>query len=277
MKKILFPTDFSENSLNAFVYALHLAKKMKAEIVTLHVYPIIAGTYGDYYDFIYENYDINELAQFENYKSEVPKLRMLAEKEQCQSVRVSHILKQGDAVNDILDIAEKENADMIVMGTTGASGVKEVFLGTVTEKVMNHAKTVVLAIPEKAQYKGVKNILFLAELDKLQTTALKQVEQLAEAFNAHIDVLQIKSKHSDKEESLLKKWKKQFLESDINFYILASTSIEDTVIDFIQLNKIDIVAMPVHEKNFFERLFLFSLSRQMAFHSQVPVLAIHSK
>ncbi len=277
MKKILFPTDFSENSLNAFVYALHLAKKMKAEIVTLHVYPIIAGTYGDYYDFIYENYDINELAQFENYKSEVPKLRMLAEKEQCQSVRVSHILKQGDAVNDILDIAEKENADMIVMGTTGASGVKEVFLGTVTEKVMNHAKTVVLAISEKAQYKGVKNILFLAELDKLQTTALKQVEQLAEAFNAHIDVLQIKSKHSDKEESLLKKWKKQFLESDISFYILASTSIEDTVIDFIQLNKIDIVAMPVHEKNFFERLFLFSLSRQMAFHSQVPVLAIHSK
>lgn len=277
MKKILFPTDFSKNSLNAFVYALHLAKKTSAEIVTLHVYPIIAGTYGDYYDFIYENYDINELAQFENYKSEVPKLRMLAEKEQCQSVRVSHILKQGDAVNDILDIAEKENADMIVMGTTGASGVKEVFLGTVTEKVMNRAKAVVLAIPEKAQYKSVKNILFLAELDKLQTTALKQVEQLAEAFNAHIDVLQIKSKHSDKEESLLKKWKQQFLASDISFYILASASIEDTAVDFIQLNKIDIVAMPIHEKNFFERLFLFSLSRQMAFHSLVPVLAIHSK
>ncbi|MFT3796464.1 universal stress protein [Flavobacterium sp.] len=277
MKKILFPTDFSKNSLNAFVYALHLTKKTNAEIVTLHVYPIIAGTYGDYYDFIYENYDINELAQFENYKSEVPKLRMLAEKEQCQSVRVSHILKQGDAVNEILDVAEKEKTDMIVMGTTGASGVKEVFLGTVTEKVMNHAKTLVLAVPEKARYQNVKNLLFLAELDKLQTTALKQVEQLAEPFKAHIDVLQIKGKHNDEEESLLKKWKKHFLKSDIYFYILASASIEDTAIDFVRLNKIDIVAMPVHEKNFFERLFLFSLSRQMAFHSQVPVLAIHTK
>lgn len=277
MKKILFPTDFSKTSLNAFVYALHLAKKINAEIVTLHIYQLVVGTFDDYYDFLHENYSISEWGNFENYKSEVPKLRMLAEKEQCQSVKVSHVLKRGDVVADILDTAEKEHADFIVMGTTGATGFKETFLGTVAEKVMNHAKAIVLAIPEKAAYKSIKNILFLAELDKLQVDALKKVERLAKAFNAHIDVLQIKSSHSETDADLLEKWKKQFLQSDLYFYILTSESIEDTAVDFMQLNHTDVVAMPVHEKTYFEKLFLFSLSRQLAFHSSVPVLAIHTK
>lgn len=277
MKKILFPTDFSQTSLNAFVYALHLAKKINAEIVTLHVYQLVVGTFDDYYDFLNENYSISEWGNFENYKSEVPKLRMLAEKEHCQGVKLSHILERGDIVPGILEIAEKEQVDFIVMGTTGATGLKETFLGTVSEKVMNHAKATVLAIPEKAQYKNIKNILFLTELSKLQTDALKKVERIATAFNAHIDVLQIKSSHSNGDAAILEKWKKQFLQSDIYFYILTSDSLADTAIDFMQLNKTDMVAMPVHEKNHFEKLFLFSLSRQMAFHSQVPVFALHTK
>jgi len=277
MKKILFPTDFSKTSLNAFAYALHLAKKMQAEIITLHVYPLIAGTYGDYYDFLYENYDIAELGQFENFKSEVPKLRMLAEKEHCSGVKVSHILQSGEVVADILATAEKERVDFIVMGTTGATGLKEVFLGSVAEKVINHAKVVVLAVPEGAIYKNIKNVLFLAELNKLQIDELKKVARIAAAFGAHTDVLQIKSHHHSCDVEILETWKKQFLQSDVYFYILTSNAIEDTVVDFMELNKSDVVAMPVHEKNIIEKIFLFSLSRQMAFHSRVPLLAVHVK
>ena len=83
MKKILFPTDFSENSLHAFVYALHMAKKLHAEILTMHVFPIDLNVFSEYSAILSENYDINEWSDFENYKSEVPKLRQLAEKRQA--------------------------------------------------------------------------------------------------------------------------------------------------------------------------------------------------
>lgn len=274
MKKILFPTDFSDVSHNAFVYALHLAKKLHAEIVTLHVYTIPVP-YGDHGVSI-EQCDYAEWSHFENYKKEVDRLHLIAEQQHCGQVKLSHKLESGDVVLEILGTCNAEAADIVVLGTTGATGLKEAFLGSVAEKIVNQAKAIVLAIPEKASFQHIKNILFVTELDKLQVSALVKVQQIAKTFGAHIDVLQVKNRHDESDAGLLAKWKSEFVQSDIYFYILTSNDVEGTVTDFMKLNNTDVVAMPVHHKGFFEKLFFFSLSRQMAFHSHVPVLAVHT-
>ena len=77
MKKILFPTDFSDVSKNAFIYALKLADAVNAEIITLHVYQLDSPAYLDVSIYLQEIYEYEELSEFENYKDEIPLLLSL--------------------------------------------------------------------------------------------------------------------------------------------------------------------------------------------------------
>jgi len=276
MKKILFPIDFSENSFHAFVYALHMAKKLHAEIITIHVYPDV-DVFPDYSDFLSQNYSIREWSDFENYKSEVPKLKDLAETHHAVSVKISHVLERGNVIEKILEIEESENIDCIVLGTKGATGLKEIFLGSVAEQVVNRAKGVVLAIPENCTFPKISKMLLLAKYEKPYLKIVQQLLPFADAFDAHIDVLQIKDAPNNNETRIIREWKREFADADIDFHILATNILEETAIDFAELHNSNLIVLAVHEKGFFEKLFFFSLSRQMTFHSHIPVMAIHAK
>ena len=274
MKKILFPTDFSKTSLNAFVYALHLAKQIDAEIITLYVYEFPIGLPVDNFDFLLENYNVGEWGVFENFKGEVPKLRAIAEKENLENVPLSHLLERGNAVDEIVKSALKENADMIIMGTKGATGLKEIFLGTVAEKVMKHSKTFVIAVPENYSYEPIQTILFLTEYKKLEMDLLQKVSDFAAIFQAQIRVLEVGSNLGNGINILVSRWEEQFKSKDIAFAVIDSANTEKTVLEFIEDQQINMASMSLHHKNLFQRLFLFSLSKKMAFHSSVPLLGI---
>ncbi|AWH86410.1 hypothetical protein HYN59_15410 [Flavobacterium album] len=274
MKKILFPTDFSATSLNAFVYALHLAKNIDAEIITLHVYEYPIGLSVDNDDFLMENYNVGDWGAFENFKSEVPKLREIAEREGMTHVPVSHMMERGIAVDGIVNTAANEQADIIIMGTKGATGLKEIFLGTITEKVIKQAKSFVIAVPEGYRFEPIRKILFLAEYEKLEMDLLKKVKDFAVIFKADIHVLEVKKRNDDAIDILMAKWKDTFKSDTISFSFINTDATEDLILEFIDYQKINMAVMSIHHKNLFERLFLFSLSRQMAFHSTIPVLGI---
>ncbi len=274
MKKILFPTDFSDNSLNAFRYALHLADKIQAQIISLHVYNGPEGFYQEYYDFLIENYTITEWSEFENFKSEVPKLKAIAEKNNLAHINLSHMLERGVAVQSIVEIAAAEKVDYIVMGTTGASGLKEAFMGSVTEKVINNARVPVLAIPAKCYYRPLKRFVFLCHYKKSEADMLKSLLPLASVFGAQIDVLEVQAHHQPNEHETVEEWKAMFQHSGIGFYRLTSNDYVGTVMDFIKLNRENLIVIPRRHKNFIDKLLSFSLSRELAFHSSVPLLTL---
>lgn len=276
MKKILFPTDFSKASLNAFSYALRFAAKIDAEIITLHVYELPPAIAIENYDFLLETYRVTELTEFEDYKSEVPRLRKIAEKLDLGHIQLKHVLRQGDAVLEILDTIKEDKPDFVIMGTRGASGFKEVFLGTVAERVINQSRVPVLAIPENAKFKGIKKILFLAELEKLEMDMLAKVCHLADTFNAAIEVLQVKPYKEDNETIVLNNWKERFKNEKVHFTIIHSNATEDMITDYISIYHIDVTAMVVHHKDLWQRLFLNSLSRNLAYHTTIPFLSIPS-
>src|SRR5436190_22459853 len=91
MQKILFPTDFSKASLNAFTYALHLAKNIGAEIVVLHVYelPIIDTNYVDTPVYLTQIYESIDLSNFENFRGQIPLLRSIAETHGLEDIKIS--------------------------------------------------------------------------------------------------------------------------------------------------------------------------------------------
>ena len=276
MKKILFPTDFSKASLNAFSYALRFAAKINAEIITLHVYELPPALAVENYDFLLETYRVTELTEFEDYKIEVPRLRKIAEKLNLGHIQLKHVLRQGEAVLEILDTIKEDKPDFVVMGTRGASGFKEVFLGTIAERVINQSTVPVLAIPENAKFTGIKKILFLAELEKLEMDMLAKVCRLADTFNAAIQVLQVKPYKQDNEGIVLDTWKERFKNEKVHFTIIHSNATEDMITDYISIYHIDVTAMVVHHKDLWQRLFLNSLSRNLAYHTTIPFLSIPS-
>lgn len=275
MKKILFPTDFSHVSNNAFIYALKLADSINAEIITMHVYHLPQVNYINVSEYLHEIYDVTELSHFENYKDEVPVLRRIAEENNLDHVKISHVLILGNLIEEIQKITKHEYIDFIVMGTKGASGLKETFLGTVATKVMNDVKAVVLAIPERCKYEPVKNLLFITEYQADDTQSFLKVKALAKVFQAHIECLRVVPQHRENNINNMRNWEELIDNHNIKLHSVTGNDVEGIILNFIDSHKINMIAMHVHRKNFFEKLFEISLSKKLAFHISIPILAIH--
>lgn len=275
MKKILFPTDFSDASKNAFIYALKLADSIDAEIITMHVYQFPKVNYVNVSEYLHEIYDVTELSNFENYKDEVPILRNIAEENNLDKVKISHVLILGNLIDEIQKIIKHENIDFIVMGTKGATSLKETFLGTVATKVMNDVKAIVLAIPERCKYQPIKNLLFITEYKPADIESFIRMKALAKVFQAHIDCLRVQSPHHVNKNDYMEDWNELIKGHNIALHSISGDDVEGIILNFVDLYKINMIAMHVYHKNFFEKLFQISLSKKLAFHVNVPILAIH--
>jgi nucleotide-binding universal stress UspA family protein len=275
MKKILFPTDFSEVSKNAFIYALKLADAIGAEIITLHVYELDSPAYLDVSIYLQDIYEYEELSDFENYKDEVPVLRKIAEENNLGHIKMSNVLIQGYLVKEVVKISKKENIDFIVLGTKGVTHLREVFLGTVATKIMNECNVTVLAIPEKCSYMPIEKILFSTRFHMDDIEPLKKIVALANVFQSHIDCLNIKPPHTVYKDDFVVDFKNVFKDHNIEFHSVLGNDIEGIILNFIEQNKINMVAIHERHRGFFEKLFQVSLSKKLTFHINIPILSVH--
>lgn len=275
MKKILFPTDFSAVSKNAFIYALKLADAIGAEIITLHVYELDSPAYLDVSIYLEDIYQFEELSDFENYKDEVPVLRKIAEDNNLGHIKMSNVLIQGYLVKEVVKLSQKENIDFIVIGTKGVTHLREVFLGTVATKIMNECNATVLAIPEKCSYMPIEKILFSTRYHMSDIEPLKKVAALAKVFNSHIDCLNIKPPHTVYNDDFVVDFQNVFKDSNIAFHSVLGNDIEGIILNFIEQNKINMVAIHERHRGFFEKLFQVSLSKKLTFHINIPILSVH--
>jgi nucleotide-binding universal stress UspA family protein len=180
MKKILFPTDFSEAATNAFLYALELAKIVKGEIILLHTFELaIADNVFDPINYK-QTYDILELSKFEQFKKELPKLRAIAEEQNLGHINMSHRLMEGYLIPNIQECIENEKIDFVVMGTYGTSDWKELFIGTNTGELITAAIHVpLLIVPIKAKFEKIETIGFTTRFREKDKAALQQVIAIA--------------------------------------------------------------------------------------------------
>lgn len=274
-KKILFPTDFSDASKNAFIYALQLAESIKAEVITIHVYQLPQANYINISEYLHEIYDVTELSNFENYKDEVPSLRRIAEQNSLGHIKISNALILGNLVPEIKKITENEKIDFVVMGTKGATGLKETFFGTVATKVMNDVKALVLIIPEHCRYQPIKKMLFLTQYKSEDTAAFKTVMSLSEIFQAPVDCLRVAHSKVESQHDCRADWKVLIEDKEVVFHSIEGDDVEGIILNFIALYKNNLIAMHVYHRTFFEKLFEISLAKKLAFHINVPILGIH--
>lgn len=275
MKRILFPTDFSDASIKAFIYALKLADAFQAEVITLHAYELPQLHYGGLPHTLKEVYDSIELESFENYKDQIPMLRDIAEKHNLGHVKISNILKHGDLIWTIKDVVKKEHIDYVVMGTKGATGLKETFLGSNAGSVVTEVNAYVITVPEESEYNGIKNIVFTTRFNEDDKKALMKVLELAKMFGAKVHCLYVKTKKTNVNDVIIQDWKFLFKDDAVEFHIIENEDVQQTILNFTNAYEIDLLAMLNYKRGFFEELFRQSLTQKLSYHLQVPLLAIH--
>lgn len=275
MKKILFPTDFSEVANNAFVHALGLAKLVKAELLLLHTFelPIIDNQYfPENYQTIFDSL---ELSKFDKFKDEIPRLRAIAEENGCHNVKMSHILKDGDLMFNIKEVIEKDDIDYVVMGTSGAHGWKEIFLGTNTANAIVSLSVPLLSVPFDAKFTKIENIAFTTRFREKDKDALKKVIKIAKSANAMVKCLYVKTKDTDNTDATFQDWENQFKNEPVKFFIIPDENVQETILEFINHQDIDILAMLTYKRSFFATIFTTTFTEKMSYHSSIPVLALH--
>lgn len=275
MKKILFPTDFSEVADNAFAYALELAKKVDGEILLLHTfeYPIVDNQYfPENYQVVFDSL---ELSKFEAFRGEIEKLRRVAAELNRQNIKMSHRLMMGDLVYSVKTAIKEDGIDFVVMGTAGATGWKETFLGTNTGEVVTAIGVPVLSVPLVSKFDKIQTIGFATRFRDRDKDALLQVLFIAKKMQATVKCLHVKDADSEVSGSVVTDWKNQFMDEPVQFFVITNDDVTRTIDDFIIHQGIDILAMTTYKGNFFTELFTTHFSEEMTYHSNIPVLVIH--
>ncbi len=275
MKKILFPTDFSEVATNAFVHALEFAKVVQGELVLLHTFelPVYDNQYfPENYNVIFDSL---QLSEFDMFKEEIQKLRTIAEERKLDKIKMSHRLMDGNLIFNIKRAIKEEKINFVVMGTSGSSGWEAFFLGTNTGSVIGTIDVPVLCIPLGAKFEKIETIGFTTRYRPKDKKALKEVLNIAKKTNAKVKCLYVKTANSDVPEATIKHWETEFEGEPIQFSIVPSDDVKETILDFVLFKDIDVLAMITYKRNFFADLFNPSLTKSFANSSPIPVLAMH--
>lgn len=275
MKKILFPTDFSESATNAFVHALEFAKIVNAELILLHTFEIPvydSQFFPENYAAIYSSI---ELAKFEMFKDEIPKLRAIATERNLDNIVIKHRLMDGDLIYNLKNAVEEDKADFVIMGTSGVTDWTKFFLGSNTNAVISEIKVPVLCIPAETKYKKIKTIGFTTRYREKDKLELRKVLDIAKKTNARVRSLYVKTSNSDVSEATIKEWEKEFANDNVEFLVLPSDEVKETILDFILYKDIDVLTTITHKRSFFESLFESSFTKKIAKEVSIPVLVMH--
>jgi len=273
---ILLPTDFSKNSWNAISYAMELFKNIKCNFFILHTYTpsfyrmdYMLG--GPLFSAIPDsNVDIS-LAGLEKILKDVKK----AYKNPKHSYSI--ISEFNTLTDEINEVTIQKEIDMVVMGTQGATGAKEIFLGTNTVYVLRKALTPVLVIPENYAFKKIEKILLPSDYwTKYKENELGTAIQMVKMNQAKLIVLHVKEEYDltvSQQENKMSLYR--LLDGlPITFTELKGGLMPGTVLDYVENNDIDLLMMMNRKHSFVERLLWRQNVDQIGFHVKIPFLVI---
>lgn len=278
MKKILVPTDFSENALKAALYAAEIARKSGATVCLLH-----AAERGN--EYLYQPFPYhqpvlsNDLAQLTDFAASLTEV--------YNGIYIEIALRRGIATDAIVEFAHANAFDFIVMGTKGATGFREVLFGSTTANVIAESAIPVLAIPAAYRVEEPDALLLATNHFEKDTLLLNKVVELAKLFSATVHVVVFEEleetpaanhlHHAHQLQQYLDFLKHSVPGVSFKADLVQGTSYEGAIERYCINNDIDIVAMITYPKDFLARLLHQSATQKMTFHAQIPILAIPAR
>lgn len=277
MQQLLIPTDFSQNAWNATKYALRFFKDQK---ITFH--------------FLHINIAMQAISDKELYHAGLFTEKVVSEeiktamKDWIQQVYTynpnpKHTFKekiiQAPFIEGIREYISKNTIDFMVMGTKGASGLKEMTIGSKTGAVITRVKSPILVIPEDARFKKPLNIGFPTDFNMLYKHRI--ISTLLEITTTHQSSVKIlRVAQTQKPLDNFQNNNRDLLNEQLNdiphsFHVIENPNLENALQSFVNSMQIDMVAMIAKNLNFFQRILFKPQVAQISYHMHIPFLVLH--
>jgi nucleotide-binding universal stress UspA family protein len=273
MRKFLVPTDFSETSKNAARYAAQVAEATKdARIILCNVSDKVTG-----------GSDGSPLTESHADRLAILNQALQLMKEDLQKVAdvpVDFLVEDGSSLVETLGrIVRHQGIDIVIMGITGATRLEQIFIGSNTLDMANASECPVMIVPPDAKYNGIKNVLLCSDFKDVETeTPIAAIKSFLDLFKPTLHIVNVDHEHyveltdeykieRNKLENMLKGYNPEF-------YFIRIYDFLDAISLFAQDKSIDVI-LTVPKKHFFKGFFTTSHTKKLAYHSTVPVFAIH--
>lgn len=279
MRKILIPTDFSENAMNAVRYALELFKYERSDFIIMHAYA----------DEVYDHNTLVSRAVFDELKQTIQHnadqlLDVTLKKIQEISPNPRHTYtvcsKFGTLIDEANDLVDKENIDVLIMGTLGKTNNRNLTFGSNTLQVLKYVKCPVLAVPMGCTYQSPKKILFPTDyLLPFKRRELKLLSTLTKSFRSQIHFLHITDFDTL---SIRQEDNRSFLtqclpDVELTYHnAKVGDDLTHSINGFIEDNEIDFLVMVNSRRSYLESILYQSTIDRIGLHIQIPFLTMQN-
>ncbi len=274
MKKILVPTDFSDAAKNAARYAVELAANNPGtSIILLNVYDKLAP-----------GADGSLLTETEEDRKRVLKqalANMEIELQEISDVQIEHVAVEGHSLVEAVEKYVRDNGvDVVVMGITGATRLEQIFMGSNALNMARQGVCPVIIVPPGAKFKKIENVLFASDFKNVKgTTPTAPIKSLLSIFKPKLHIVNVDSEHyvelTQEFKAEREALEKMFSEFSPEFYFIRMYDFLDAISSFTADHQIDLIVTVPRRHSFLKGLYKTSHTKKLAYHSHVPVVAIH--
>jgi nucleotide-binding universal stress UspA family protein len=277
MKKILIPVDFSDLARHAFELGKQLQSELQAELHFVHIVTlpshVLLTPDGELFDD--DEMDITQL-QLEHEQAE---RKLMAWIDNVQSNVVNKVL-YGHVNETLLHYAQKIKADMVLMGTHGAFGMRELLNGSHAEYLAMHADMPILSLKGEAG-KRIEKMVLAADFTAILPTNISLLLALRSALQAQLYLLQIQKPGKRKREVEIQERMSAFAEAngleDVAYAIFPAEDLEEGIVRFAANNNIDLIAIGSMQRTGLNKLINGCISADLVNHVQKPIFTFKLK
>ena len=269
MKNIVVPIDFSEQSERALKVAADIAKKNNAELSVMHMLELSPSVTSST-DLIPPQHMVHLLKITEE------RFEKFLQKPFLESVKVTPIIKHYKVFSEVNEVAQKHEADMIVMGSHGVDGLEEIFIGSNTERVVRNAEVPVLVVKGNYDTFNAERIVFASDFKKESAHVAKRVVTFAKLLGAELKLVFINTpadnflSTKDAYERISRFLNEANLGVEVDIY--NDYTVEKGVLAYAEQNAADMIAIPTHGRKGLAHFFMGSIGEDIANHSEIPVV-----
>lgn len=275
MKKFLVPTDFSDTSKNAARFAVQaVANDQDATLILYNLHDLVAaGSDGSLLTET-ENDRMIVLTQALNQL----KTELLALSPQA---KIEIVAEAGSSLVDNLDrYVRHHGIDLVIMGITGATRLEQIFMGSNTLNLVDKGICPVMIIPPDATFSPIKNIALASDLKEVDTTTpIAPIKAVLKLFGASLHIVNVDSEHyvdiTDEYKAERVKMEKMFEGYNPEFYFIRQYDFQEAISQFSLDRAIDAIVIVPKRNSFLSGLFKTSHTKKLAYHSHIPIVAIH--
>ncbi len=272
MKRILVPVDFSKEAECAAKVAASIAKKTGSKIYLLHMLELPVNTIDPA-----ELTSIRSEPQIIYFmKSAHEKFEKFIKLPFFKGIKVVESVQFHRAFSGIIEESIKNDIELIVMGSQGASGLKEMFIGSNTEKVVRRSDIPVLVIKQGKDDFKIKDIVFASDFSSESKDSFQNVIDFADLFEAKIHLLYVNTIHNFSTSKTIENRFSNFMgDFDFKNYttnITNDISVEKGILSFSREIDADLIALNTHGRSGLSQLFNGSIGQELTNHALRPVI-----